>query len=120
MQCSYYLWMIHQRRSKKKPTTNFSQNLCSESTLTMLKMCAHLIFFFLFLFQKHLEICKKLPVECPDGCGSIVVREKVEDVIKIDTNCPQILMSTRAIKSPIYDHREQKQKSQKTILWKYY
>jgi len=38
------------------------------------------------LDEKHLEICKKLPVECPDGCGSIVVREKISDHSSKD--CP--------------------------------
>ena len=49
-------------------------------------------------------MCKKLPVECPGGCGTIVVREKVKDhfIMKTDTNCPQILTSRRAITSPIY------------------
>lgn len=36
---------------------------------------------FLFLFKEHMGKCKKLPVECPDGCGTVIVREKVKAII---------------------------------------
>ena len=77
------------------------------------------ILFFCFLFQEHLGMCKKLPVECPDGCGTIVMREKVKDIIESDLNCLQILSSRRAIKSPTYGHLEQKPKSQKRMICSY-
>lgn len=37
---------------------------------------------------------------------------KGKKFMNIDTNCPQILSSRGAIKSPIYDHVEQQQKCQ--------
>ena len=63
-------------------------------------------------------MCKKLPVECPDGCGTIVAREKVKNIMKIDTDCPQILSSRGAVKSPIYDLVEQQHKSQEGMICK--
>ena len=29
------------------------------------------------LFQEHIDVCKKYPVQCPAACGAEVPREKV-------------------------------------------
>ena len=91
-----FLLSVYPSLKVKNIATNVLQSRSSESTLRVLKICAPLIFF-LILSQKHLGMCNTLPVECPDGCGTIVVREKVKDIMKTDTNCPPILTSTRAI-----------------------
>ena len=28
--------------------------------------------------KKHVDICKKKPVECPNSCGKVIVKEEVQ------------------------------------------